>query len=510
VLDTSDASKYSGKFCADGRDLDGELTFAGKETQLYLHNAEFFKPDQIEDRCIHGQLRDLTRVSLFDCLAPEISSHSWSQHLGSYYSANVRPQFVLHGRRHISPSDKIIKSIHFSLRDCNAIFPDREAFSTAFQVTPRELRSLLRTKEKITKRRVKIGRRPEVAYFTGKQTIFQSKTCFGKISAHHLPSFSNGGPQGVSIDNRIRLQIVFPTFVTFDEAIKGLFGVLPFFQAIAGRRQEVESLSVGLKARDRLLSDLKVYWCRPPRPRGPDQNALHSIDLPIDATRAPQDFALVLAKWLERQVEWNTARMRFSASFAKENSFDPDRLIGSANMFDLLPKSAVPKSVALAKELKEARDVSRRLFEKLPISAERDSVLNALGRVGHASLKRKVRHLAGPVVAALSGELPELIEVLDLAVDARNHFVHGTPSKINYAEHSFETVVFFSLALEFVFLVFDLLESGWDIQRWRQQGSTLSHPLAQFIHAYPENVAKLKSILPVGHKIKTLPATNTR
>lgn len=503
MLRTDDGSKYSGKFDIDNKEIDGELTFAGADTHLLLHHPEFFRPDNIDNQCVCGTLRDLTRVSLLHCLAPSVSGSSWSQHLGSYETANIRPHFVLHGRRHLMPTDKLLKSIHFVLKDASAIFPDYNSFSLAHAATPDQLRSLLKEKQKLTKRRARVGKYPIIAYFTGDHNVFKANTVLGKISARHQPSFGSVGPNGVSITNKIAIQVTFPKLVNFTTALNVMGDVLPFFEIIAGRHQEIEYLSVELNEKDMSLSILDVYWCNPPRrERLAGHDTPHPIDLPIDATREPKVFANVLTNWLERQGDWKEARSRFSTSFAKESFFDPDRLIGSANMFDLLPKSAVPQSISLNEDLRAARDASKSLFRALPASAERDSVLAALGRLGHATLKRKVRHRAEMVINVLGSELPNFFEILDLAVDARNHFVHGTESNIDYVGNFFETVAFFSKALEFVFVVSDLLEAGWDIQGWRQRGTTLSHPCASFLYNYPLSLDRLREVLPHGHKLK--------
>lgn len=78
MLKTDDGAQYSGRFEIDGQTLDGELTFDGRRTTLYVHSPEFFRPDEVEDRCVKGVLRDLTKVSLFDCLAGGVPGSSWS------------------------------------------------------------------------------------------------------------------------------------------------------------------------------------------------------------------------------------------------------------------------------------------------------------------------------------------------------------------------------------------------------------------------------------------------
>lgn len=261
-------------------------------------------------------------------------------------------------------------------------------------------------------------------------------------------------------------------------------------------------MHVELKAKSKFPSSLEIYWCYPPRREGQAERDPHPIDLPVNAAQEPTTFANVLAKWLERHETWKEARYRFSESFAMETTFSPDRLIGSANMFDLLPASAAPKSIALSEDLRKAREMSKKLFKALPPSAERDGALDMLGKLGRSSLKRKVRSRAGPVIDALGRELPNLAEVLDLAVDARNHFVHGTESKIDYVGNFFETVAFFCKTLEFVFVVSDLLEAGWEARAWRKNGTTGSHPLASFLLGYSFHLQRLREVLPDGHKLK--------
>lgn len=70
------------------------------------------------------------------------------------------------------------------------------------------------------------------------------------------------------------------------------------------------------------------------------------------------------------------------------------RLIGAANMFDLLPDDAAHPATALPEGLEKARSQARALFRALPDSPERSAMLGALGRIGKPVLKRKIRHRA--------------------------------------------------------------------------------------------------------------------
>jgi hypothetical protein len=186
--------------------------------------------------------------------------------------------------------------------------------------------------------------------------------------------------------------------------------------------------------------------------------------------------------------------MRFSESFAKQNGYSIDRLIASANMFDILPSSAAPATVQLSKELEDAKELARSTFRSLPQSIERSSILNALGRMGQSSLKHKIRYRAQPIVDVIGARLPELTKVIDEAVDCRNHYVHGSAGSFDY-NANFGTVCFFIDALEFVFAASDLIEAGWEVETWSQIPTSMSHPFAKFRVTYVERLRELKRLL---------------
>nr|WP_246682863.1 HEPN domain-containing protein [Mesorhizobium sp. B2-8-3] len=236
----------------------------------------------------------------------------------------------------------------------------------------------------------------------------------------------------------------------------------------------------------------EVYSTMKPHVRFPGSPP-HPADLPIDPVRRPEEYSNVLTDWLKRAPSWMDARSRYSNSL-RTQVFDIDRLVGSANMFDILPGSAVPKDIELSEDLIAARDQSRHIFSKLPDSAERSSILNALGRLGKSALKHKVRWRAAPIIEALGGKFPDLNWVLDEAVNCRNHYVHGTPSKVNYAANFQDSAGFFTKSLEFVFAVSDLIEAGWDVKAWAARSSSLTHPFFEYKHSYKANLAAAKAL----------------
>jgi len=169
-----------------------------------------------------------------------------------------------------------------------------------------------------------------------------------------------------------------------------------------------------------------------------------------------------------------------------------DRLIGAANMFDLLPKTAVGTIPANPNELNNVCDKFRTELKTLPESHDRDGLLSAIGRIGKHNLKAKIKNRAKRLTDVVGDEFPEMGLVIDEAVNCRNYYVHSTkPRKTNYRYEDF--ISFFTDTLEFIFSVSDLMEAEWDIKEWISQGSTLSHPFGSYVHSYKAAYRELKT-----------------
>ncbi|MBM5575174.1 HEPN domain-containing protein [Deefgea sp. CFH1-16] len=298
----------------------------------------------------------------------------------------------------------------------------------------------------------------------------------------------------IHFNNKIFVTIAFNEKVAIDTAIQSVNTLLRFLEIIAGRPQSVQSLAFMMASTTtNLPNSLSVYWSMfPPSEADATERKPHPTDLPIQAAQTPEYFANVLTNWLAKNQEWQDARFRFSNGFAQQHNFTIDRLVGAANMFDILPASAVPADLPLSEELEKAKNSTRTLFRSLSQSPEKDSVLGALGRLGKASLKRKIRSRAQLILDQVPANFPELVMVIDEAVNCRNYFVHGSDTKkMNYSDE-FNQVVFFTEVLEFIFAASDLIECGWDIRTWSKQRSTLSHPFGRFRVNYELQLQDLK------------------
>jgi hypothetical protein len=344
-------------------------------------------------------------------------------------------------------------------------------------------------------RPIPIGPEPKIVYFAGQRNIVEVDTSLGHVHVQHNPSWCLPDPRGIRIDNFISIALEMSEPVRFDEAIRRTLRLLRFLEIIIGRPQNLQTLFVHVEGPD--VERLRVHWSHRPT-REEESGEGPSSPQPADMLLMPiedrDEFCRVLQFWLKNDEERQDARGRFHTSFAMQRTYTVERLVASANIFDILPKSAVPQDLDLNEDLRQAKANCEKVFKNLPDSYERSSVLSALGRLGKASLKHKTRHRGRIVMEALGGRPAELLLVLDAAVDCRNHYVHGTSSRIDYSKN-FDLVIFFTNTLEFVFGASELVEAGWGIGRFAARGSTMTHPYGSYLVGYKRNLEALKSLL---------------
>jgi hypothetical protein len=492
-IDELDQLKRSGKFeISTDKDIYGELTFAGQDTFLYVRDDDFLELEQYR-RCIKGTLYNLTRATLFQCISSEGASVIGNE---GFHHANIFPRFIILGGRQIDPDEKVITNVDFVVDDASALFQDYAAFGSLIDSRP-FIEEIVRAQYSRIglERDISIGSHPKILYFTGKSEIFTANTPLGQVSASHRPTHTSGSSDGVQIKNTIGISIAFTEAINFEECIDHTLTVLRYLGVLVGRPQNLLRHRIGIKAEGEWPVSLNVYWSKPPR-RHPFENGQcpNNVDILLDAVREPQIFSQVLENWLMREESWQDARKRFFSSFSQQESYPIDRLIGAANMFDILPSSAAPSDVELSSKLKSAKEICWYIFKKLPRSSERDSILNALGRIGKSSLKQKIRYRAQFLLDRFEEKLPDLFTITDEAVICRNHYVHGSEPSFDYNK-GFYAVVFFTDTLEFIFAVSDLIEAGWDFNAWMNGHTTMSHPFSKYRIRYAANLEYLQSLL---------------
>jgi len=473
----------------EGTPIAGSLRLAGVRTAVELHSPEYFETRSNLGRFIKGQLANLTKVSLIDCISAGTGTTSNSAE--KCFHATVYPHFVVAGHQHLDPKADWISETSFLIDDATTLFYDFDAFGSVIDARP-----LIRQVVDANKlpRAIETGEMPQIHYFTGKREIFFAETAIGRISAFHSPSWSLPSPNGLSISNKIRTRIAFTEPIRFVESIDRILTIRELFGLLVGRPQNLSEILVVRTGENGEGEHLRVHWSRSPKRRSADGTERpHCADVLIDLVRNPIAGGRVLQSWIAREEKWRIPRSRFFSAFENRNYYTAERLVAAANMFDVLPIDAVPSDVALSPELAEAKAEAQQSFRRLEQSQERDSVLSALGRIGKASLKQKVRHRAQLVANSLPQKLPEITTILDTAVDFRNHLVHGSPIKL--PSQSLDSIMYLLTdTLEFIFGASDLVESGWDITEWDSRTST-SHPFGRYLKTYIGILAHFKSVL---------------
>lgn len=469
--------------------IHAEFLIDGENSFVKIYSNKDLGDDLIKYRNIEGNLSDGTKISFIDNIARE--KGRFHKNNEDMFYITFEPNWISLGDKFLRTEDRL-KSISVLTDDAKNIYYDFDAFGSIINVNE-YIDEIIKIQEKRLNRKIGKGPRPEICYFTGKHEITSIETKIGKISASHHVELPFGGSTGVSMRSDIYTRLHPDTPISLPDLFDNFRVILRFLEIIAGRRQNILHIFAFVEADD-LPRPLEIYWClwagRPVS--GHD---LQPSDLPVNGGIEPEEFGRVLAGWIEKDTGRQDARLRFSEAFSKQNRYSIERLVGAANMFDILPDDAVPPASKLTQELLIAQDQAQILFKALQPSPERDSVLSALGRIGTNNLKKKIRRRAEILLNAANGYFPDLILVVDKAVDCRNHYVHGSQSKINYAEKFGILIPYFTNTLEFVFSVSEFIEIGWNFCKWRGNGTTMSHPWGEYVVTYRQKLDILKSCL---------------
>ncbi|MDO8714348.1 MAG: hypothetical protein Q7K13_07715 [Polynucleobacter sp.] len=469
----------------------GQLRLKGPETSLKLHaDHELISTPSIP--FINGVAYSGEKLTLINCISPGHGS-IFVDGQPTKYHAEIFPHHVAIGSSHLNPKVLEVTSIQFTSSDFASLFYDFDAFNHSMD--PKSIIDLALNKAR-EMRPVESGDHPIIAYFTGKMTVIEVMTGIGKISVHHTPRTNSGGPSGVYIKNRIVVSIEFKQPKIFNEAMNQMYEVASFLSLNAGRIQKIKDIKLfitnDLSKREESISIYSSYPWRDSQ--GSRQYQPHAGDMPLDPIRRPEEFKTTLSNWIGRHDSWRVARTRYFDCLGMGNMFDAGRLISAANMFDLLPSDAIKIPTELSDELIDARDRSKEMFKGLPDGVDRNSVLNALGRLGKPSLPKKINYRVSVIEPNIGSIFPELQLVANTAVKCRNFFVHGPSDDFDWNKVE-SSLPFLTNALEFIFSASDLIEAGWDAQRWGSGNYGQGSSFVRFRADYDFELAELKRAL---------------
>jgi len=478
---------------ANGKIVPGELTVKGPKSVLTAHGAGKLQHTGSLP-VITGRSSDGKHLTLVDCVPSGGGTFHRADSSEMHYTASYFPHFVIVGPQHLDPQSRAIKSVHFTTDDLYELFYDFDAFSHL--VHPEHLMDDM-MKESRSTRPIEIGPNPQIAYFTGKHNIVTVDTAIGEVSVTHRPASNMGGPRGIYIKNQIFVTVNTSRTWSFKEAMNSMSDVVAFLVVAAGRAQKVKKLSITLEnlTKQKFAVNLDVIPSFQWRD-GSEVSAFqpHPGDVPLDPIRRASEFQAVMSGWLNRQSTWRIPRSSYLASLMKANSYSPERLVASANMFDLIPPDFYPKTPELSGEMLAAKDTATKAFKAVSSGGfDREDALNGLGRIGRWSLTKKALLRESVIRKKVGLRLANLDLVLRYAIKYRNYFVHGSLDidAAMMAPH----LAFFTDALEFTFAASDLIDASWDITSWITEPHAYGHSFTRFCLNYRDSLEALQQTL---------------
>jgi hypothetical protein len=484
--------RYLGDYrLPDGSTLVGELVLNGPRTTLSVHSSDDIAPLD-SHTTVTGVAYTGEYLTLINCNSPAATiTHN---HGGNdRYRSSIFPHHVTVGRTHLNSQAAAINRIEFGTTDLNALFYDFDAFGTVID-SRSIIDAVLAERRKL--RAVESGEEPLVAYFSGKNQIISLPTVIGTVSAEHRLNYSLGGPTGVNIKNHMAVCIVPTEPVTLEDALRRIYDLVTFLSVSAGRVQGIHRVRLCTQDPSSKKAEFfEVHSSFQWRMHGKSKRFKpHPGDVPLSPIERPAEFRKVLSNWLERHNKWRLARIRYHECIKKTNHYGPDRLVAAANMFDLLPKDAVPAETAPSTDLAAARANGVALFKDLPDSIDKNMMMGAFGRIGQPSLPKKVKHRAAVVEVRVGKAFPELQWVVSIAVKCRNVFVHGDKGDLDLGKVE-AFVPFLTDTLEFVFAASDFIELGWDTEIWLKNPYSWGHTFTRFRDDYMATLPELKKAL---------------
>ena len=480
----------------------GQITL--KRGDLFDSNVVSIADDKFV-RIDHGEslhgVSEAGRVSLLDCIGGGTLSCTRLGNQKVMYHGDVAFRYALFGREYLSAEQSCIRGIQFTLEGVeSSVFWGNSAFETI--ISPdKEILDVIRRKRPEYLKGDFVEKKAYVSYFTGKFDVLpRCETALGVVRVGRSIGF-NG--YGFNVQKTPSISITFNEPQTLEGAWDKMRELRQFFSWMMGYTPAWKDVRVFtseldkdgfLKAPDSFLDVFgSNEWREVP------EGARRSGTL-IDALCSPSHFIEVMRNWLVRNTDPNRKRanVRFWACLpGAGNRFLEDRIVSAANTFDLLPTEDKPETPPLESNLDGVLNEARKKIKAMPDGAQRDDILNALGRIRANRRLRDVVEYRAEVVLAHFGEeaLKQFKEVIRLAVQCRNYYTHG-----GYGQQSISVdfsdlglVCFLAETLEFIYGTSELLCCGWDPTTSARDER---HPLGGYVPFYERNRSIVNDIRP--------------
>lgn len=442
-----------GVFNVNGRKVPGILTLNGSKSKFELWGDELFF---VGKGAVHGRTTEATGVSVLDCL-PTLASEAIA-HGRSASHANVSFQLAVVGNgEHLEAEDESIVAVRFEFDEMKRVarLGSHALYGFVRDPDPRIVESLKRYKPKYAS---DIESPSAIIYFGEDPTVLpRTPVEIGTVSITRGLAGKLSGD--VALSDQAGVTIEFQHPVTVHAALRHMRTLRSFLTLVIGHLPTVQVADIATAWNEsqngmrRPEFDLQVYSTKERVLR--KEYLKHRMSgkclLDCENQERKAEFTTVMQTWFRKNVDPHTrdANWRFFDCF-RRSAYTVDRIIAAANMFDLLPNSDWPHPKV-------------------------------------KNLKNKVRAKGDVLLRQIGPEdLPRLYEVTDHAIDCRNHYIHGTASRLNYEDGA--VFIFLTDTLEFVYGVSQLIECGWNSECLRGMHSA-DHPFARYLDSYGERLS---------------------
>ena len=475
------------------RQITGQVKL--KRGNLLDSNVVSIADDEFVNIADRGSLHGISEagmVSVLDCVKGGIlGSTSWADFL--MYHGKVSFRYATFGEQHLEYDQECVRRIQFTLEgvESSIFMHDKiERFGHLYNPDEAILDAIEMKRPKHLKGKFVKGK-AMVSYFTGDWDFLpRSETVLGAVHVGRMMQIDFFGRR---MEDTPRITVDFdddPT--TLEGAWEKMREIRQFLAWMMGYVPAWKNVVVFTSrlAEDGFPADpdgrLEVFgpneWTKVPK-------GARECGTLIDASRHPDHFMEVMQKWLKRNSDARrkSANARFFGCLPSMASRGvEDGIVSAANTFDLLPSEDKPKFPPLPDNIEKVlKDASRKIRSYMDAGTQREDILNALGRLRkNKRLRSIVEHRAEVVLDHFGRDrLRQLRDVIRLSVTCRNYYTHGpddlNSDDVDYAD--FDTVLFLTETLEFIYGASELLICGWDPARSLRDES---HPLGGYVGSY--------------------------
>jgi hypothetical protein len=358
---------------SDGTKAFGKLKINGKHTRLSLFSSNPLIGKPEDSALIYGVLNDLTQVSLIDCIQQKVGTKH-SRHSGADLTVeyqDVFPHCIALGQRRFNPKVEKIHRILLRTDQLSKILIDKDITGSAFSISENVAGQIIRNHFASAQINVASIKNPTIYYDSGLDSISLVQTGKLRLSISIWRRAQKvSGFLGPKLEPWLIVEPSEP--LTLSEAKSALLKIMLFLDLVSNSQNKVKAIKIDVDRSDPVngMLDLVFSYRFLGSPKQRRRNAFLD-EMPINYSTENADFERVFVNWSRFHSERESSRLRIASSL-RSNLFSINRLIASANAFDLLPNNCKPPPLARDPEIDRVVRDFRKQLRNLPVGVLRN------------------------------------------------------------------------------------------------------------------------------------------